>query len=568
MPGSPGEATNLRARITRYVQTFHPVGLAFALQFFAWSMTPSLLPRAWYLQAVATGISLAIGYGLGCLVAWVVRACGISPAWSPRARVVGWWALATVAVVVVPTFLVLGSRWQEIIRDLVGMPHEGRVMYATLLVISPLIAIGLVALGRSIRAGTNRLTHFGARYVPAPTARLISVVLVVALIAIAIDGAVYQGILTVAERSASAADEDTAEGIEQPTSPERSGSPMSLVEWEDLGREGRTFVGSGPTAEQISAGIGRPALPPIRVYAGRESAETIDEVADLVVAELDRTGGFDRAVIAVATTTGSGWVNQNVASALEFVAGGDSAIASMQYSFLPSPMAFLADRDTPREAGRALFEAVYDRWMDMPEDDRPKLVTFGESLGSYGGQDAFSGGYDMHARTDGTLWVGTPNFTEQWAQLTATRDRGSREVLPVIAGGEHIRFAADAGDLRAEGLRSQWTSPRIVYWQHPSDPITWWSFDLLLDAPDWLGEPLSEGVDPGMRWLPIVTFWQVTMDMVFSANVPAGHGHHYGSEAVGLWSEIIGPEIWGAEGWTQADSDRAQVALEEFRSAE
>lgn len=102
-----------------------------------------------------------------------------------------------------------------------------------------------------------------------------------------------------------------------------------------------------------------------------------------------------------------------------------------------------------------------------------------------------------------------------------------------------------------------------MYWQHESDPIVWWNTDLLLSEPDWLAEPLAEGVDPGMRWLPFVTFWQVTLDMVFSANVPAGHGHHYGSEAVGLWAEIVGPDIWGAEAaLDQGNIDRVRRGLE------
>ena len=104
-----------------------------------------------------------------------------------------------------------------------------------------------------------------------------------------------------------------------------------------------------------------------------------------VVNELERTGGFDRAVLAVVTTTGRGWVNDDVASAFEYVQGGDTAIAAMQYSFLPSPLAFIADRETPMAAGRALFNSVYAKWIDLPLDKRPKLVVFGESLGSYGG---------------------------------------------------------------------------------------------------------------------------------------------------------------------------------------
>ena len=42
-------------------------------------------------------------------------------------------------------------------------------------------------------------------------------------------------------------------------------------------------------------------------------------------------------------------------------------------------------------------------------------MAFGESLGSFGGQSAFAGAQDMLSRTDGALWVGTPNFAPQWS---------------------------------------------------------------------------------------------------------------------------------------------------------
>lgn len=531
----------------------HPVGSAFALVFFAWSMTPSLLPRVWYLQGVASGISLVSGYALGCLVAWVVRRCGVRPRWSTRTRRIGRWVLAVVAVVTVPVFLVLGSRWQEVIRDLVGVPRAERAFYLLVLAVALVVAWVLLVAARVIRAMTAALTRFGGRWVPAPVARVAAVLVVVALVVVALNGALHRGLLAAAEESAKAADHGTAEGVEQPWLPERSGSPASGEPWDSLGKEGRTFVAGGPSAEQIGAVTGAPARTPIRVYAGRESADTIAGIAARVVAELERTNAFDRRVLAVVTTTGRGWVNANVASAFEYVNGGDSAIAAMQYSYLPSPLAFIADRESPQEAGRALFEAVRQAWSARPEDRRPRLVVFGESLGSYGGQSAFASGPGIVARTDGALLVGTPNFAEPWGRITAERDPGSLERLPVVDGGEHIRFAAQPADTALPGA---WQFPRVVFWQHASDPITWWSFDLLLHRPDWLREPLGPDVDPGMRWIPLVTFWQVTLDMVFSAEVPAGFGHHYGPEAARMWAEILAPP-----GWDDAATQRVQDAL-------
>ncbi|MEV0669896.1 alpha/beta-hydrolase family protein [Mycobacterium sp. NPDC050441] len=520
-------------------RTLHPVGLSGALLFFAWSMSPSLLPRAWYLQGVATGISVGIGYGLGCAMAWVVRRCGISPQWSSRTRRIGWWTLAGVAVVVVPTFLVLGSWWQQILRELIGMPHAERSFYLLVLFLAVAIALALVAIGRGLRWATNRLTDLGGRVVPGPVARLAAVVIVVALVVMGLDGALHRGLLSMSERSAKVADKSTAEGVTQPSAPERSGSPASAQAWDTLGREGRTFVADGPGAEQISKVTGAPARTPIRVYAGRTSADSVEGIAEQVIAELRRTHAFDRKVLAVVTTTGRGWVNPNVAAALEYVNGGDTAIASMQYSFLPSALSFIADRETPPLAGQALFEAVHRVWAALPQDKRPKLVVFGESLGSFGGQSAFASGADIVARTDGALLVGTPNFAQPWGRLTANRDPGSLERLPVIDGGRHIRFASRTSDVNLAG---PWEFPRVVFWQHASDPITWWSFDLLLHCPDWLREPLGPDVDPGMRWLPFVTFWQVTLDMIFSADVPYGYGHAFGPDAADLWADILAPK--------------------------
>lgn len=522
-------------------RSLHPVGLAVALLFFAWSMTPSLLPRPWYLQGVATGISIAIGYGLGCAVAWVVRRCGVITPSSSRTRRIGWWALGVAAAVVVHTFLVLGSWWQEILRDLIGMPRVERSFYILVLLVAVVIALALLAVARGLRWATERLTVAGGRMVPGPVARLAAVVIVVAVVAMGLDGALHRGLLGVAERSAEMADKSTAEGVIQPSAPERSGSPASTQSWDSLGSEGRTFVAGGPSAERISQVTGGPALTPIRVYAGRESADTVAGIAQQVIAELNRTHAFERKVLAVVTTTGRGWVNPNVAAALEYVNGGDTAIASMQYSFLPSALSFIADRETPPLAGQALFEAVHRVWASLPVAKRPKLVVFGESLGSFGGQSAFASGADIVSRTDGALLVGTPNFAEPWGRITADRDPGSPERLPVVDDGRHIRFASRTSDVNLPG---RWEFPRVVFWQHASDPITWWSFDLLLHRPDWLREPLGPDVDPGVRWLPFVTFWQVTLDMIFSADVPYGYGHAFGPDAADLWVDILAPRDW------------------------
>ncbi|MDJ0491306.1 alpha/beta hydrolase [Rhodococcus qingshengii] len=551
---APGLAARTASLLLRWLARFHPVGLAGALLFYCWSLSPSLLPRVWYLQGVATGISLVTGYGLGVLIAWAVCKVGISVRWSATQKRIGWFLLAATTLIVVPLFLVLGSWWQDISRNLVGVEPGSSWDYPGVLAVAVIVAVIILLAGRGLRRVAQLLSRLAMRFLPTPVARASSVLVVGVVVVLLVEGLVSTEIARIAHGSAMATDEGTPDGIVAPQSPERSGSPVSLEPWNSLGREGRTFVAGGPDLQEISEVTGEAALTPIRVYAGYRSLdgtgaepgeESMNILADHVVAELERTRAFEREYLAVATTTGRGWVNPDVAASMEYLTGGNSAIAAMQYSYLASPLAFLADRVSPRTAGRALFEAVYDRWSQLPADARPKLLTFGESLGSYGGQSAFSGVQDMITRTDGALWVGTPNFTEQWRRITDSRDPGSREILPVVYGGRNVRFAATPADLVGiEGL-GEWDSPRIVYWQHPSDPIVWWSSDLIFHRPDWLAEERGADIDQGMSWIPFVTFWQVTLDMVFAAEVPGGHGHAYTTEAVLFWADILGIEDSG-----------------------
>jgi uncharacterized membrane protein len=216
---------------------------------------------------------------------------------------------------------------------------------------------------------------------------------------------------------------------------------------------------------------------------------------------------------------------------------------AMQYSYLPSWLSYLVDQDKAREAGRQLFDAVYDRWSKRPPADRPRLLVFGLSLGSFGGETAFSGEYDLRNRTAGALFAGPPNFNTLYREFTDDRDPGTPEVEPVYRGGRTVRFTNDV--VAGVGPASDpWNGTRVLYLQHPSDPIVWWSPRLAWDRPDWLGEPHGRDVVDAMVWIPVVTFWQVTVDLPMAAGVPAGHGHTYTREFADGWARILHPATW------------------------
>ena len=281
-------------------------------------------------------------------------------------------------------------------------------------------------------------------------------------------------------------------------------------------------------------------MEPIRVYAGLASAPDAEARAALAVRDLQRAGGFGRKNLLVVTTTGSGWVDPAMSDSFEYLSGGDSATVAIQYSYLPSWISYLVDQSKAREAGRALFDAVYGAWTQLPAGQRPRLYVAGESLGSFGGETAFSGEYSMANLTGGVLFAGPPNFNTLFREFTDHRDPGSPEVQPIYQDGRIVRFADDATEAIPPNGQP-WDGSRVLYMMHPSDPIVWWSPHLIFSEPDWISEHPGKDVLETMFWMPFVTFWQVTADLPFATGVPAGHGHKYTSEYVDGFNAVMRP---------------------------
>jgi uncharacterized membrane protein len=434
-----------------------------------------------------------------------------------------------------------GDAAGTLLREMMDVPAPSLLQLPLLPLVAAALFTGLVALSRWLRGVDRWMAGRLRRWMGPRAANALGWTAVVAGTWLVASGLLLNGFVAVADRSFSVRNTTTTttEGVEQPTSGLRSGGPGSLMSWDSLGRQGRNFAGGGPTVEELSAWSGSPATEPVRAYAGTLAAEDVEERAELAVEDLERAGGFDRANLLVATTTGSGWLAPWAVDSFEYLTGGDSAIVGMQYSYLPSWLSYLVDQERAREAGRELFDAVYERWSGLPADDRPKLFVFGLSLGSFGGETAFSGEFDLRNRTAGALFAGPPNFNLLYREFTDGRDPGSREVEPVYRDGRTVRFTNDV----AAGVppASAWKGSRVLYLQHPSDPIVWWSPRLAWDRPDWLGEPPGRDVLDAMLWVPFVTFWQVTADMPLAGAVPSGHGHTYEAEFVDGWATVIQP---------------------------
>jgi uncharacterized membrane protein len=51
-----------------------------------------------------------------------------------------------------------------------------------------------------------------------------------------------------------------------------------------------------------------------------------------------------------------------------------------------------------------------------------------------------------------------------------------------------------------------------------------------------------------MNWFPLVTFWQVALDLPGAGNVPWGYGHMYSKQAnTESWVAVTNPEGWTPE---------------------
>jgi uncharacterized membrane protein len=547
------------------------VGVAFGALFFCLSLTPSLLPRDWLFQGLIGGLTAAIGYGIGTFLAKMVRRFVLRRRkwWPPSKRVRH--VLKTVIVAASATACVLmvipAAAWQRQVSAVMGMEGPNTLGYMRTLIIAVLVGSVCVGAARVLLDLIKTMARFFIRrwHLHDETALFIGSAIVVVLAITLINGVLIRGFLAGANRVFQPQNTTTRAGIVQPRQPERSGSPASYAPWETLGFQGRNFVATGPHADELTRLNRRPAKEPIRVYVGLTTADTDDSRMAVMLSELERTGAFDRKVLVIVPTTGTGWINPVAARSVEMMYNGDTALVGSQYSFLPSWISFLGDRKKSMESGRMMINAIHDRWLQLPADHRPKLMLYGESLGSMAGQGAFGWLPDI-ARMgfSSVLWVGPPDASPLWKAITVRRDPGTPEIEPRYDNGRTVRFSQSTGsaDIRRD-TDSPWEGTRVLFLQHPSDPIVWWSEDLLLNRPDWLKEPPGRDRTASMRWYPIITFWQVAADMTNASSVPGGHGHNYGDLVLDGWAAVAPPD-----GWTPDDTERIRIALEKTESVD
>ena len=524
------------------------LGVIAALAMYAVSVSPSLMARSWAWHAVASGILVACGYVAGVVVQnvaqLVIRLTGLTISASEPVELgfrigIGalfalWWIYAVIQ----------SYRRARKAAALVNMPGETFGEYLLGTAGAVVVSWMLLRIVGALNGLCWMLIASLDAHMPRPAAIVVSMVILFAIMFFLTSKVILRGGIGFFRRKAEQLNMRTARGIYQPFVPERSASPASSVTWESVGGQGRVFLGRGPSRLDIAQVCGGVAMEPIRVYSGMPTGGSgIEQAAATVVAELHRTGAFDRAVILIAASTGSGWVDEWQVQPLEFLTRGNCATASLQCSYVPSALNWLTGLEPAQEASAALFAAVRAELDLMDEADRPALFVCGESLGAFASQSVFESFEDVLARVDGALWVGTPSFTPMHAALTAARHKGSPEVAPVVHNARRVRFVNEPSDLRTDLYGRElgpWGFPRVVYAQHPSDPVVWWTNKLIWTQPDWLRERAGRDVSLNVEFTRFATYIQVLADLPVAGTAPGGHGHTYHEELIPLWRGILG----------------------------
>jgi len=339
-----------------------------------------------------------------------------------------------------------------------------------------------------------------------------------------------------------------------PVSPLVSGSEESTSPFEHLGLQGRRYVTDVVSPEMIEEVLGEPAAKsPIRVFVGYNSEPMYSMGrTEMAMAELDRTGAFDRANLLLISPTGTGWVDQTMIESAEFLSKGDIATCVIQYGRFPSFLS-LQKVALGRHQFRALLWSIRQRLAERPPEKRPNVFVFGESLGAWASSDVlmYQGieGFD-HYGIDKALWVGLPGLAK-WSRNGMAS--GASKLVPERLVG----VFDNPGEIESLS-REDRDALRATILSHDNDPIAAISPEVMIRKPEWLEGGRGRGVPEDMDFTPMVTFLQVAIDAMNAMVTVPGHfgsfGHDYRADMARM--------VRGAYGFD--DITEAQVeAIEE-----
>lgn len=530
------------------------LGLILGSLFLLAALTPSMIPRNDLWQGVVAGLGFAMGYGLGALLIWIGRVLEFLP--PARSCRLSLWAMGF-ALACMAFGLFRLADWQNGVRAVMHMPPVETVRPLMVSLIAFAVVALLLLLARLFRRLWIMLADRLVRVLPMRAALLAGFVAASMLFWSIGSGVLVRGMVDALDNSYAGVDALIPVDVAAPETPLRSGSADSLVSWKSLGARGREHMLAAPSRSDIMALTGRGAREPVRVYVGVNSAPDPAARARLALAELKRTGAFDRHALVIATPTGTGWIDPSATAPLEYLLHGDVATVSVQYSYLPSWLSLLVEAERGAETAREVFRTIYGHWLTLPENRRPRLYLFGLSLGALNSDLALNVYDILAAPVDGALWAGPPFPSQTWNMVVRARHVDSPVWAPRYSDGRMFRFATSQR-LPADDY-APWGPMRVIYLQYPSDPIVFFEPAKVMRPPQIVSAPRAPDLSPDFIWIPLVSYMQMVIDMMIAAETPSGFGHVYAADHyLNAWLDLIEPEGWGA-----ADQQRLRRILRE-----
>ena len=254
----------------------------------------------------------------------------------------------------------------------------------------------------------------------------------------------------------------------------------------------------------------------MRVFVGFDSADTPEQRVGLAMAELRRTGAFDRAHLLIQAPAGSGYANSFPVDILEVLTRGDCAAVAVGYGLLPSFLS-MGKVDVASHTQRLLLDAIRAELSRARPPAAPAAVRReprGEGAGGRG---------VGRARSTSTTTASPPPCGS--ARPAASRRTSSTR----CARGSRTRSTVPSScPSRCPAPR-----PRVWFLEHDGDPVVRFRPKLLLNRPAWLPVDGTRGrnIPEAMSWKPGITFAQAFVDTMFATNVKPGlfesRGHDY-----------------------------------------
>jgi len=228
--GEPGVASDrvnpcsVRRR-HRWLPGHYPFGgLAFALAFLWFSMTPTLLPRGPVFQALISALSAAFGYAIGVLASRAFRYVVLREL-PPAVKRVAWRDLPVVAVLGTAAMFEWFFGWEHRLRMLMDAAQLSVFDSVVIVVLTVVLFELIIGVSRMWVPAQRWVARRVNRVAPRRVSAVVGGVVVLALTIGLLNGVVVSKTMSTFNATFEAANEETSPGTVAPATPFRSGGP-------------------------------------------------------------------------------------------------------------------------------------------------------------------------------------------------------------------------------------------------------------------------------------------------------------------------------------------------------